>query len=359
MQKFDVGDYEVVERAGRYGLIIKAGAKKSGPTYLNIGFDFGYSSSDDADYALLLSYRMTELNSLGAEWSTYLSLGDATRVATEWYQPIEKARRLFFAIQGQFGSDFINGRDADEDPLRFRLQDHTAGLDLGLRLWQAGEFRVGYARGFSRISRRLGVPEDVPSSIDRGWVHADLTLDTLDAANFATQGYYAQASAIGSREELGASDNYTRLEGQYYKPITFGKNTLVPRFSAALKLGSSEVPLYDQVPLGGFLNLSGLSRGTLFGENSALAELIYYRKLIDLTPGIGRAVYWGVSLEAGEVWNGARDFELDDVVVAGSVFVGADTFLGPFYLGVGVAEGGDAAVYLQLGPSFRQGRHQR
>ena len=357
IQKFDISDYEVIDREGGYGLLLKACKKKTGPTDLSFGFGFGYSSADETDFNLLLSYRMTELNSLGAEWRTQLSLGTTTRVLTEWYQPVDRDRRFFLAAQGLFGSDFIDGRDADGDPLRFRQQDHAGGIDLGARLWQAGELRVGYARGFTRISRRLGVPDDVPASVDRGWMHADVTLDTLDAPNFATRGTYGRVSLLASREELGASDNYTRLEGQFYRPITFGKNTIVPRVSASLKLGGGGVPLYDQVPLGGFVNLSGLSRGVLFGQNSALAELVCYRKLAELPAGVGRALYGGFSVEAGEVWTDARDFHMGDAVFAGSVFVGADTFLGGLYLGVGVAERGDAAVYLQLGPLFGQGRH--
>lgn len=359
MQKFDVGDYEVIERGGRYGVLVKARKRKSGPTYLSFGFDVSYSSMDDSQFALLFSYRMTELNSLGAEWGTYLSLGSTTRILTEWYQPLDSDRRLFLAPYGLYGSDFIDGRDADGDPLRFRLQDHSVGLDVGVRLWQTGEFRMGYARGFSRISRRLEVPDEVPSSVDRGWLHADFIVDDLDAANFPTQGYYGSISAIGSREELGASDNYTRLQGQLFKPISFGDNTIIPRVSAALKVGGGDVPLYDQMPLGGFLNLSGLNRGTLFGENAALAQVVYYRKLMELTPGIGRAIYGGFSVEAGEVWNDSREFKMDRAILAGSLFFGADTFLGPLYLGVGVAEGGDTAIYLQLGAPFRQGRHQR
>ncbi len=122
--------------------------------------------------------------------------------------------------------------------------------------------------------------EEVSDSVDRGWVHADLTVDTLDAPSFATRGTYGRMSLVASRDELGGSDDYTRLEGQYYQPVTFGKNTIVPRVSATLKLGGRDVPLYDQVPLGGFLNRSGLSRGVLFGQNSALAELVYNRKFL-------------------------------------------------------------------------------
>ena len=211
----------------------------------------------------------------------------------------------------------------------------------------------------SRISRRLGVPEDVPTKVDRGWAHADLTVDTLDAPSFATRGTYGRVSLIASREELGASDNYTRLEGQFYQPLTFGKNTIVPRVSASLKVGGDDVPLYDQMPLGGFLNLSGLSRGVLFGQNAAFAQMIYYRKLGELTPGIGSAIYGGFSVEAGEVWAERSDFDLGAAVFAGSALLGADTLIGALYFGVGVADGGDAAIYLQLGSLFGQGRHQR
>jgi len=239
------------------------------------------------------------------------------------------------------------------------LQDYVAGADVGARLWQWGELRLGYGVGTSRISRRLGVPDDVPTTVDRGWMHADFTFDTLDAANFSTRGHYGRLSVIASREEFGATDNYTRVEGQYFHPITFGKNTVIPRVSASLKVGGDEIPLYDQVPLGGFLNLSGLSRGSLYGENAALAELVYYRKLGELTPGLGRGIYAGFSLEAGEVWANTGDFELADATLAGSIFIGADTTIGALYLGVGYAEGGDAAIYLQLGTPFGHGRAQR
>ncbi len=354
MQKFEVGDYEVVDRGGEHGLIVKAQKKKTGPSFLNFGFDIGYSSNDDTDFAFLLAYRMTELNSLGGEWSNYLSIGETTRVETEWYQPIDWQRRFFFAAHALFGSDYIKGRTGDGDPLRFRQQDESAGFDLGARLWQAGELRIGYNRGIGRIMEKLG-PAKLPSHFDRGWMHADLVVDSLDSASFPLHGYYARTSLIVSREELGASDNYTRLEGQAYAPLTFGKNTVVPRVSTSLKLGGGHVPIYDQVPLGGFLNLSGFRRGSLYDDNSALAELLYFRKLGDLSPGLGRSYYAGLSLEAGEVW-GDR-FRLDDATIAGSVFVGADTFLGPLYFGIGVSEGGNAAAYLQLAPLFRQGRN--
>lgn len=121
----------------------------------------------------------------------------------------------------------------------------------------------------------------------------------------------------------------------------------------SIKLDGDDIPLYNHASLGGFLNLSGLSRGGLFDENVALAELIYYRKIAELSPALGRGVYAGFSGEAGEAWGGSRDFKTDNAIFAGSVFLGADTIAGALHLGFGYAEGGNTAIYLQLGPAIQ------
>jgi NTE family protein len=201
------------------------------------------------------------------------------------------------------------------------------------------------------------VPDEVPTTADRGWMHADFTWDMLDAPAFATRGTYARVSLISAREEFGASDNYTSVEGQALQAFTFGKkNTFLPRVSASVAIGPDRVPLYEEVGLGGFLNLSGLSRGKLYGHSSALAELIFYRKIAEMTPGLGRGLYAGFSAEVGEVWSHPNGFSGSDLTTAGSVFLGADTFLGALYLGAGLTDEGDKAVYLQMGSIFGQGR---
>lgn len=358
LQKFDVVDYEVIGDRDDYGLLVKARKTKTGPTDFAFGFGFGYSSANDTDLGLMVAFRMTELNPLGLSWETHLNIGDITRVHSVLLQPLDWDRRFFVAAHGLFSIDYIDGRDAGGNELRFRQQDLIGSFDVGARLWQAGEFRIGYSRGFTSISSRLETPDDLSDYANLGWLHTSLTIDTLDAPGFATRGTYGRVAVAAAREEFGSSENYTRLDGQLFHPFTFAKNTIVPRVSATLALDSN-VPLYEQEPLGGFLNLSGLSRGTLFAENTALAELIYYRKLIELHQPMVRAIYGGASIEAGDAWNDHDDFCADDVMIGGSLFIGADTFLGDLYFGVGLAEGGNAAVYLQLGSPFGQSRHKR
>lgn len=355
----EIVDFRLIEEDGKYGLVLETAPKKRGPNYVNLGFDFDYSSSGETDADLLLAFRMTELNRLGAEWETFLSVGDRTRVFSELYQPIEPMRRFFVAGSVLYSNEFLSAIDADDERLGFRLQELAAGLDAGARLGQSAEVRLGYTRGRSRIGRALGAPRDVRGWFGRGEVRAAVTLDTLDRANFPTKGFFGSAVATVAREELGAEDNYSRLQAHLFKPITFGRNTIVPRVVADVRLSGSELPYYDRASLGGFLQLSGYSRGGLLDQNALLAQLIYYRELTKLPAAFGGGVYGGFSLEAGDVWSDLDDVRADDLKYAGSLFLGADTIIGPLYLGVGAANGSEAAVYLQLNPVLRIGRQLR
>ncbi len=355
----EIVDYRVIEADGSYGLRLETRPKSRGPNYVNAGFDFDYSSAGETYADVLLSFRMTELNSLGAEWETFLSIGDLTRVFSEWYQPVDPARRFFLAASVLYSNEFINALDGRDERFAFRLQNALAGVDAGLRLGQSGEFRFGYSGGSSRVSRELNLPPNSTGWSARGELRGALTLDTLDRANFPTGGFFGSATATVSREELGAGANYSRLDAQLYKPITFGKNTIVPRVVAGLSISGNDLPLYDRSPLGGFLQLSGFSRRGLYDQNAALVELIYYRELTKLPAAVGGGIYAGFSLEAGDVWSDLDDLDLGNIKYGGSVFLGADTILGPLYLGVGGASGSEAAVYLQLSPIFRSDRRPR
>jgi len=79
----------------------------------------------------------------------------------------------------------------------------------------------------------------------------------------------------------------------------------------------------------------------------ALGKVISYHKIGESFIG---DLYLGGSLEAGNVWQ--KDFDFSHLQLAGSVFVGYDTILGPLYLGVGHSEGGRTAGYFYLGKTF-------
>ena len=77
-------------------------------------------------------------------------------------------------------------------------------------------------------------------------------------------------------------------------------------------------------------------------------RLTYSRRL-PWDVGVARALFVGGSLEAGNAWLTRRDISLGDLRGAGSLFVGADTGIGPLYLSVVSAPKGFTGLYLFLG----------
>jgi len=63
-------------------------------------------------------------------------------------------------------------------------------------------------------------------------------------------------------------------------------------------------------------------------------------------------IYIGSLVEAGNLWNQRSDAGLSDLHTSLSVFLGADSFLGPVYLGYAVGDDGQTAAFLYVGQLF-------
>jgi NTE family protein len=64
-------------------------------------------------------------------------------------------------------------------------------------------------------------------------------------------------------------------------------------------------------------------------------------------------VYLGGSLEAGNAWQDVKIIDFGKMILAGSVFVGMDTIIGPVYFAYGLAQrsrGGQ--FYMRVGKRF-------
>ena len=235
------------------------------------------------------------------------------------------------------------------------------GLDLGTKLFDFGELRVGALTGSTQIDPRLTVINEIDGidgiDDDTGGWRALFSFDRLDNANFPRSGTFAQLELYLSRDNLGADREYDRLYADVGHAWEFGKWTQIAGLAYGTDLGS-ELPVYDAFRLGGFLNMSGLNNGELVGSRMGKASLVTYRKL-GRAPGLfGGDFYLGGSLEAGNAWPEGMEntASLSDLRYSGSVFGGVDTLFGPVYVGWGLSEGGRSQWYLLLGRIFGTSR---
>ena len=79
--------------------------------------------------------------------------------------------------------------------------------------------------------------------------------------------------------------------------------------------------------------------------------LLYYR-LSDSTGLIVKNLSIGVSAEAGNTWAYQAPVTFSSLKTAGSIYVIADTILGPFFVGYGHSGSKNSAAYLYLNRSF-------
>lgn len=118
------------------------------------------------------------------------------------------------------------------------------------------------------------------------------------------------------------------------------------------KLYADSPETYSGLFLGGLFRLSGLQTDQLYGNTIALGRLLYSYRIARLPPLLGGSILAGFSVEAGNAWRYGEKTSSSDLIYAGSIYFGADTFAGPFYLAYGQADRGRGAFYMYLGRPF-------
>ena len=364
---FGRGDFETVNYAleeidGKRTLVVQV-KEKPHRNYVRFGLELEAALGRQADFNLLASHRMKWLNSFGGEWRNDLILGRDVLVQTELYQPLSTQQYFFVSPKLRYTIDRFDLYADDLRIAEYGQEIAIVGIDLGVNFLQHGEARVGALAGRRTLDLRSGgvvivpgaaQPVSLPPSggLDEGAFTFSATLDRLDSINFPRRGYYARASLYDSNSLLGAEETYTRWNAVLSAPVTIGRHTVEGLIAGGNRIGSNPVPVYDQFELGGFLNLSGLSRAQLRADRFVFGRLIYRSQVANLP--VVQDVHVGVSLEGARlnpaipIWRG-QAVSGDLTVYAGSVFMGVDSPLGPLYLGFGYANSDNKAVYLFLG----------
>ncbi len=350
---YGMGDFERVALQARrrddfYDMTIVTQEKSWGPNYFRWGLNFNSSSKGDSTYNILGDYTMRWINRLGAEWKNQVQFGSHMRLLSEFYQPLESSRTLFVAPRVAWDERDINLFQDNDIIAEYRVRETEAGVDFGVHPWAYGEIRLGYEGGHVTQSLYKGTLPISPQDFSLGAFTGRVLIDQLDDANFPHSGYFGRISYYNSMPGLGADDRYQKIDAFFLNAFTYRSYTVL----ASVRYGSyinGTIPFYDQFTLGGFLRLSGYQQGQLRGQQVGLGRLIAYWRASQSLLG---SFYAGASLEGGNVWHKGQSPAFDDLLVAGSLFIGYDTVLGPLYLGLGDASKGTTTLYFYLGREF-------
>ena len=343
---------------GQEGLVYLVETDPVGLNQFRVGLDLKTDFQGLGDFNLRVSHNRRDVNTRGAQWRSRVELGATVAAGTEFYQPLGNDRRTFVSLYADHELRRLERFSDNGSPLaQFKRRTSRVGIDTGWhigRTGNTGDVRLGLV-GSRRESlpqlasaRYGGTLRDVVWT-ERAWRMAWVA-DQLDHANFPENGHrYTVDLHNGEYRVDGIDTSFLRWTATANEVWSTGPH-VVNGFVRVSRSSTVSPSAVDEYALGGFQNLSGFRPGQLAGNEVALARLGYYRRM-DPSPGLARAWYVGGTLEAGAVWGGSELLARgrDRWRMGSSLYVGADTGLGPIYLSLVHAPQGYTGLYFLLG----------
>lgn len=342
--KFERVDYRFETIGANRVLVVRPIEKSWGPHTLRFGGLASSNFRDEHTFNLLAAHTLTDVNSWGAEWRNEVQLGNTTRLLTDLYQPLGAGSRWFMLPRIELNRASSDVFDGDSVIGRVQASETAASLQLGYTLPRWGHVSVGRTQAQLRVDTLIApAPQPVAHANTNRWT-ARAAIDRLDSYTFPKRGF----SLVGEISEFDRDDANgsasRRSAVGFLSAWTLGRHTVLLNTYAVRATGAG-----GGARLGGFLNLSGTPVGRFSGARTAFGSLIGYREVSDLIGEMPAPIYVGGSLETGNSTDEADSFSWYQLKRAGSVFVAADTLIGPIYLAYGRTAGGGSALYLFWG----------
>lgn len=345
-------DYRITQQGGRHGLVLEARRNSWGPNYVRFGLNLQDDFEGNSSFNAAARFVLSELTDRGAESVWDLQVGESPKVATELFVPLDDDARYFLMPLARLELRNVPLIESGVRIAEYRVRRFEVGLDAGRELGDWGEIRFGLRRQTGRSRVRLGDPLLPDSDFDLRQYFARLSYDRLDDVNFPRSGQSFAVEWRGETAALGSGGDSQVLTADWLIAGSRGRSTAVFWASAGSNIGAV-AEVNSLFPLGGFLNLSGLTPNAISGEHFAIARTLLYRQIGRGGEGfLNVPAYVGLSLELGNVWSRRSDISIGSAQRHGSLFLGFDTLLGPVYLGTGLSDGGETGFYLFLGRTF-------
>jgi len=337
--------YSVRPSGSGYTLWIDPQEKPWGPDYLQLGFAGQVDSNGNTDFSVQAALRRTWLNAWGAEWLTVARFGGTRELETRWFQPLGAGSAWFVEPRARLSSEPLRVFAGDRAVGEFRIDRREIELGAG---WQGPQGLAQISAVAARIETEpvLGLLTVPASQADVDGLRLTLAVDRLDDLDFPRDGHAVRLDAFHALRGLGADTGYRRTEAEGVVARSWGDHTLRLRARWARVSGDD---VRDFVSVGGFLNLSGYQPEQFVGEELTLLSAGYSRRLLSLPQPFGSGLFAGMALEAARIGS-PLGFDIPALHRHGAVaYLGAATALGPAYLGLGLGQDGNRALYVLLG----------
>jgi NTE family protein len=319
--------------------------------YLQLGIALTDNFDGDSFYQVSMVARFNELNRWGGYLDTRLEFGWRPLLDLDYYQPLGTNSSWFVNPEFYMDRYELPVRIDNEIIAQYERSRLVGSFGVGRNLYGDGEIEIGLARGSGRLARTIGSPELPDQDFQIGNFYGMAAWDSLDTPDFPRQGILGNFIAARNDQSLGSNDDFTQMQGTFRKPFTFGVNTVM--FSADFGTNPETIPPARYFVLGGMFDLSGFQPGGVAASDFVIGRMAYYRELESLGGAFAKLdLFGGASVQAASIKSDFDQIPDDSGIIAGLVFVGADTPLVPIYFGFGLNNENQNSFYLNMGRIF-------
>jgi NTE family protein len=325
--------------------------KSWGPDFLKADVGIYAAAKSEASFLFYLQHTRTWVNSLGAQWRNELQIGTNQLLSTSFYQPLEVSQRFFFEPKLSVNREYQDIYADGERFARYTYGDFGGRIDFGMNLGQRSQLRLGYVATEHRVRVDTGtevLPEGDP--LDAGLAFSAI-YDSRDTPFTPTRGLAAALEYQISDEGLGSDRDWEKAELGLGYTIPFARDVAYLNAAGGTDFGGG-LPGDRLFVLGGPLSFPGYDPGELRAAAYWTVSGSYLWKLADLMTLRGQALYGGVRLQVGEVFDRFDEPFLDEetgTIGSASLYVTGRTPVGPITLGFAGTNTDSWTLWMSLG----------
>jgi NTE family protein len=342
--------YNMIDRDGKTGLLVRPRLKDYGPPFLNVGVTL--LSNDANDIQLGMGGRATFFGMAGpgSELRMNVSVGQIAGINGELYKPLAAGKRYFVAPRLYYEhtvSAFFSG---SQQLAEYTQERNGLGVDLGFRFNAKAELRLGEDYQWYGESLRVGTPIEQTFHITPFVSSVRFQYLGQDSAQLPTRGSELRTQYNYRTQRPNSSVGFSQWNSTmaHFIPVR-SRGIIFGTGSGGTSFGARDLGLAG-FSLGGPLRLSAYHQGELLGNDYFLAQAGYLHRLLKLNPVIGDAIYAGGFYEIGKVWDGAPGTPTLPNDISGALII--KTLLGPFYGGASIGDSDHRKWFFGLGRIF-------
>lgn len=333
--------------------VVDVGERPLGRTLVQVGARGATDLDGDSNFGLLARVSRRPFGPGGGVLSLSGEFGTNLGLTAELNRPFGAEGRFFVLPSLAYRAEELLFDVGDVRVGEFWQQSSTFQMRIGRELGVWGVLSLDALINDGRVRPKVTVlPDDFAAeTFANGGLGLRFAVDTQDSLSFPTRGLSLNMAAqrLNDLQDGDINGRYRVALGQ---AASLGRNTINFRLrgEAIVAEGSDVIEI---ISLGGFRQLTAFSPNSLPATRYGLASLEFYRRIGSLDKVATLPLYFGGAVEFANVEFDAFRTDTQRNFSSLSLYLGADTFIGPAFFGAAVSDDGQYTVFMNLGRNFR------